>query len=514
MQFTPRSEDPEHGPSRPATAAGAGPVEEQRQEPRPSADESGKAAGTGGRSARPGSLLRTLGTAWGVTAAISAMFLWLVGALADTLAVFATVSITGCLAILLVATAVGTLLWQHKNNRLKPVWKPLLTSRERRWLARAVPLLALAGAVALAVQPVSGGVGLPPGATDPEQAAVSSQPPPTESASERATPAPSTTTASAAAQSIPVGKDPRHIALLSDPTFKGNKTIFVTNFGDDTLSIITIGGSEMGNREVGIGGGPDGVAVASKSGRVYVGLRKSNQVVYRLPGRIEETQETIGQREFQDPGEVTVDDVERNAYIVRKARELDIISLPANDRATVTVAEAERITSVATSPKNNNVYIVNSTSRRSGELLVLDAVRPGNPPLQSITVGDDPRGMAISPDGRFAVVANHGSDSASIVDLNDAGRAWTRAVDAGPTDVSITSDSTQAYIVNELSGTLSVIDLNDPELTSTSVGGVGDRPIGVVIDAADTCAYVLDADQTPEVRIVPIRNSDQCRLDG
>jgi len=84
-----------------------------------------------------------------------------------------------------------------------------------------------------------------------------------------------------------------------------------------------------------------------------------------------------------------------------------------------------------------------------------------------INTGDQPRELALTPDGKTLLVANQGTNTVSFVDplaLVELGR-----VDVGrePHSVSIHSNGTRAFVFNTLSSTVSVIDIPNKAVIST-----------------------------------------------
>ncbi len=102
--------------------------------------------------------------------------------------------------------------------------------------------------------------------------------------------------------------------------------------------------------------------------------------------------------------------------------------------------------------------------------------------------GDASRSIAISPDGRLAVVGNNVSRNATIVDLvAGTPRSW---VDTGdrPLGVAITPDGTHAVVCNADQDTVSIIDLaTDTRVANLSVP---QRPVEVRISPDSQTAYV------------------------
>jgi len=106
----------------------------------------------------------------------------------------------------------------------------------------------------------------------------------------------------------------------------------------------------------------------------------------------------------------------------------------------------------------------------------------------AITVGIEPYGIAITPDGRTAYVTNAGSDSVTPIDTatNTAGTAIP--VGSGPDAVAITPDGKTAYVANFDSHSVTPID------TATNTAGtaiaVGSGPNAVEITPNGKTAYV------------------------
>ena len=110
-----------------------------------------------------------------------------------------------------------------------------------------------------------------------------------------------------------------------------------------------------------------------------------------------------------------------------------------------------------------------------------------------ISVGTNPQGIAISQKLGLAVVANHGTNTASIIDLSKSPPALKVpdvTTGTSPTGVSINEATGAAIVANTGANTVSLIDLASlfpttgtppTTLTATSIGGI-QQPIAVAID--------------------------------
>ena len=77
--------------------------------------------------------------------------------------------------------------------------------------------------------------------------------------------------------------------------------------------------------------------------------------------------------------------------------------------------------------------------------------------MATVPVGPGPRGLAITPDGAFAYVANAGSFVVSVIATASNTVVATVPVGPGPEDVAITPDGAFAYVANLASNDVSVI---------------------------------------------------------
>lgn len=137
--------------------------------------------------------------------------------------------------------------------------------------------------------------------------------------------------------------------------------------------------------------------------------------------------------------------------------------------------------------------------RLSALLLMLSvhaaAANPGQV-IASINVGINPAGIAITPNGRFAYVANDnqdqisGDDSVSVIDLctNKVIKTIFDPSFNQPYTVTINAAGTKAYITNSNSTTIAIIDI----ATNTVIGLINgfDGPSGMAIMPDGKTAYV------------------------
>jgi YVTN family beta-propeller protein len=148
-----------------------------------------------------------------------------------------------------------------------------------------------------------------------------------------------------------------------------------------------------------------------------------------------------------------------------------------------------------------HIYTVNPTTGLAVEQtpLTLPTTTGGSARVNSLPpvsgVGTEyPEGMAVSPDGKYLVVALNGADVADVVTLaNNAQK--TVPIGEYPEGVAFDPQG-RAYVSNEYSGTVSVIDPATAKVTAT-IGGIGgsmgdlaSHPEGMVADPKRDLLYV------------------------
>jgi YVTN family beta-propeller protein len=122
---------------------------------------------------------------------------------------------------------------------------------------------------------------------------------------------------------------------------------------------------------------------------------------------------------------------------------------------------------VAVAPNGEYAYVANYGS---GTVSVINTATNTAP--VTITVGTDPKAVAVTPDGAYVYVtlgsSSLGSGSVSVI--NTATYAVTTVTGvSNPFGVAVTPNSEYAYVTNEQTGTVSVISTGSPTSSSTAV---------------------------------------------
>lgn len=141
---------------------------------------------------------------------------------------------------------------------------------------------------------------------------------------------------------------------------------------------------------------------------------------------------------------------------------------------------------VAITPDGTRAYVAND----GGAVWVLDT--SNNAVLAKVTVGGDPYGVAITPDGTRVYVTEDNAAAVSVIDTSSNAVVAKIGVVTTPAGVAITPDGTRAYVASAgtltVSPTVSVIDTSSNAVVAkVAVGGI---PLGVAITPDGTRAYV------------------------
>ena len=94
-----------------------------------------------------------------------------------------------------------------------------------------------------------------------------------------------------------------------------------------------------------------------------------------------------------------------------------------------------------------------------------------------LTIGDGPRDLALTPDGKFLLVVNVVSRTLSILDTRALAELGRVPVGEGPRSVLVDRAGRRAYVFNEFSSTVTVIDIANRSVAltfSTDIGPIRD----------------------------------------
>jgi YVTN family beta-propeller protein len=102
-------------------------------------------------------------------------------------------------------------------------------------------------------------------------------------------------------------------------------------------------------------------------------------------------------------------------------------------------------------PEADTIEVIDVTA---GE--IVDKIR--------LYIGDRPRELAITPNGRVLLAVNTGSNTVSLIDVPSLIESGRISVGNGPKSILLDSSGRRAYVFNSLSSTISVIDITNKAL--------------------------------------------------
>ena len=161
----------------------------------------------------------------------------------------------------------------------------------------------------------------------------------------------------------------------------------------------------------------------------------------------------------------------------------------ANKDIIQTIAVGNGPKGVAVSPDGTRVYVANSLG---DSVSVISTTVTPQSVTTTISVGDGPAGVAVHPDGSKVYVANSSGDTVSVIDTTTDGVVDTILFPAtvGPHGVAVLPDGSKVYVSQAFNNAVSAIDTSDTSVSSTVP--VGDNPFGLAVHPDGTRVYVAN----------------------
>jgi YVTN family beta-propeller protein len=177
------------------------------------------------------------------------------------------------------------------------------------------------------------------------------------------------------------------------------------------------------------------------------------------------------------------------AYVTNAGDDTVSVINPVDGSIVATIPVGDQPYGIAATPDGTRVYVANSLS---STVSVIDTVT--NTVVTTIWdgVGPFPRGIAITPDGAKAYVANHSGGSVSVIDIATNTVTGTIGAGSGPSNIAFTPETPpRAYVTNTFSANLTVIDTATDIVLVPGLYIGGGQPEGIAIDA-DGIAYIAN----------------------
>jgi YVTN family beta-propeller protein len=155
---------------------------------------------------------------------------------------------------------------------------------------------------------------------------------------------------------------------------------------------------------------------------------------------------------------------------------------------------------VAFSPDGRRAFVANA---QSSEVSVIDATR--HRLIQSVKVLSQlPVWVTVAPDGTYVYVTNERSNDVAVIAAASNQVVGRIPVGKGPAGIAVSSDSRYAYVANEGSNNVSLIDLQRERVVNTVP--VGRVPQGLVISPDGAWVYVANFGSHSVSTIAAARN--------
>ncbi|WP_292381693.1 PKD domain-containing protein [Methanosarcina sp. UBA289] len=175
------------------------------------------------------------------------------------------------------------------------------------------------------------------------------------------------------------------------------------------------------------------------------------------------------------------------AYITNA--ESDDISVidTATNKVTATISVGSNPIGVVIDPNGTKIYVVNAYSN---DVSIIDTAT--NKITATVPVGSYPQGVAVSPNGKKVYVVNRNSKNVSVIDTGANTVVSTLNTGKYPEGVAVSPDGKKIYVTNYGDNTVSVIDTATKAVIATVSVGKGPKEIAVTPDG--TRVYVANSD--------------------
>lgn len=133
--------------------------------------------------------------------------------------------------------------------------------------------------------------------------------------------------------------------------------------------------------------------------------------------------------------------------------------------------------------------LIYAGTEAASAVVILDP--EANKVVGQIPVGDEPEGVALSPDERFLYVTVEGENKVAMIDV--ANRRVIARPDVGqrPRSIAFSPDGTRAYVTDELQGAVTEMDGRTHQVLRTfALPGKAPKPMGVVVSPDGSKLYV------------------------
>ena len=266
-------------------------------------------------------------------------------------------------------------------------------------------------------------------------------------------------------QTVQTGDAPSAVAVSPD-----GRTLAVCNKDGASVTLISVDGLLMG--EIAVGNNPSSCTFHPTQPLLFVTCYDDAKLFV-----LDLSTMTVAAEIPVDTGPTDVAVTPAgNAVVVACEDASTLVVVDTDTYTTVSVAQASAPTALAVTPDGNTLFVV---SKDAGVLLVYDASNLQTP-ISTLALGLQPCDVATTPDGKYAVCANSGSNSVSIVNLQTLTVSSTVNVGVNPVAVAISYDSAFAYVACRDSNRVDKVDIEAGSRPAYYSTGTDTNPEGVV----------------------------------
>ncbi len=277
---------------------------------------------------------------------------------------------------------------------------------------------------------------------------------------------------------------PEGVAIAPDGSF-----VYAGDTRSHSVSVI----ETATHRVVGtvrVGSDPRGVAITPDGAFAYAANWSANTVSVIETA----TKRVVGKvRVSSDPRGVAV--TPDGAFVYVASDSVSVIGTAGN-AIVATIRVGSPTEEVAISPDGAFVYVTDFFGSctpgtwfgRCGVSVIETAT---NSVIDTIRVGRRPLGVAFTPDGAFAYVANRGSNTVSVISTQSRSVVGRVHVGSYPSGVAVTPDGSHVYVTDQFADSVTVIETATNRVLSTVA--VGMSPIDVAITPNGAFAYVANS---------------------
>jgi YVTN family beta-propeller protein len=284
---------------------------------------------------------------------------------------------------------------------------------------------------------------------------------------------------------VPYGPDGRGRSGYVGPFDIGLPLLFTANEGANTISIVDIGAGQVSST-ASVGNSPAGIVALPDESKLYVTNSADNTVsIVDIQDPTLVSSLVVG----TSPAGIAVSPDGTRVYVVNSGD--GTVSVIDSSLTTPAVVDTYTVgaSPVACSLTENGqtLFVTNSGD---GTLSIL-AAADGSSLISPISVGSNPRGVATG--SRYTVVCNYDSGTVSVIDNSAIVTTPPQvAVDSEPVAVAMDELSTFAYVANYGSDSISVVNLDVLTVVGTiDLSDIGSKgPRSLTLDSNCTYLYV------------------------